>query len=269
MKAFYILFGCFCLNWSIVVGQKGKKLGPPIDLDEITTTTTTTRTTTTVAPTETTTPLVAAATNNVTVNPTAFNNTSIYDQKHKILLVVLSDVNVRHVKDPTQASNLGQSSTNGNNPAKKSSNETFLIDATMLKEILKKLQPTNKCVTIAPHYVPPTFPWIIRKEPRKPITYIEPILCEDVENERVVLTGSLTWPENQKRQPNESVKTKSGYARTRSSKNNRKRQRSKSRTGAVKDSSHLPFSLSHLRNLDYEHEADFDKAWADFSSEEN
>lgn len=115
-----------------------------------------------------------------------------------------------------------------------------------------------------PHYVPPTFPWIIRKEQRKPIAYIQPILCEDVDDEGVVLTGSSTLPKNQK-----LVLTNNGFSQTRSSRNKRKRQRSKTRTGPAKKSSRLPFSLSHIRDLDHEYESDFDNAWSDFSSEEN
>uniref|UniRef100_A0A034WPP3 Uncharacterized protein n=1 Tax=Bactrocera dorsalis TaxID=27457 RepID=A0A034WPP3_BACDO len=256
MKEIFVLFGCFCLYGSFV-GASRKRLGPSTD-DGGTATSTTT-----LAPTVITTSSVAVV-NNATVNNTASNSniTSIYDQKHKILLVVLSDVNVRHIKDPQQAFDIAQSSTSSNNADDKSSNGTLTIDATMLKEILKKLQPTKKCVNIVPQFVPPTFPWLIRKEQRKPITYIEPILCEDIEDERIVLMG----PDNQKRQHSDSVKSNVGYSRTRSSKNTRQRQRSKQRTGSAKKSQQ-PLSLSHFRY--YEHDSEFDKDSSNYSSEEN
>ncbi|XP_050341344.1 uncharacterized protein LOC126767766 [Bactrocera neohumeralis] len=261
MKAIFVLFGCFCLYGSFVVASR-KRLGPSTDEGGTSTSTTT------LAPTVITTSSVAVV-NNATVNNTASksNITSIYDQKHKILLVVLSDVNVRHVKDPQQAFDIEQSSTISNNADNKSSNGTLTIDATMLKEILKKLQPTKKCVNIVPQFVPPTFPWLIRKEQRKPITYIEPILCEDIEDERIVLMETL--PDNQKRQLTESIKSNMRYSRTRSSKNKRKHQRSKQRTGSAKKSQQLPFSLSHFRHLNYEHDSEFDNDWTNFSSEEN
>lgn len=131
------------------------------------------------------------------------------------------------------------------------------------------LQPTKKCVNILPQFVQPTFPWLIRKEQRKPITYIEPVLCEDIEDERVVLMESSILPQNQKRQPIAPVKTKVGYSQTRSSKNTRKRQRSKLRTGSAKKSRQLPYSLNNFRDLDYEHDSEFDNDWTNFSSEEN
>lgn len=100
MKVFYLLFGCFCLNWRTDVAtafNKTKKLGPAQGLLDITTSTIT------LAPSVATTSAMAAP-DNVTENTNGVNsnNTSIYDQKHKILLVVLSDVNVRNVKDPQQ-----------------------------------------------------------------------------------------------------------------------------------------------------------------------
>nr|XP_036217630.1 uncharacterized protein LOC106615107 [Bactrocera oleae] len=262
MKAFFVLFGFFCLHWSFVVDGapsiKRLELGDKVSGSIISITT--------LAPTVTSTPL-AAVVNNATVNSTGFNSniTSYSDQKHKILLVVLSDVNVRHLKDPQQ----GQSRTISNNADNNSLNETLKIDATMLKEILKNLQPTKKCVNILPQFVQPTFPWLIRKEQRKPITYIEPVLCEDIEDERVVLMESSILPQNQKRQPIAPVKTKVGYSQTRSSKNTRKRQRSKLRTGSAKKSRQLPYSLNNFRDLDYEHDSEFDNDWTNFSSEEN
>ncbi|XP_069961535.1 uncharacterized protein [Bactrocera oleae] len=286
MKAFFVLFGFFCLHWSFVVDGapsiKRLELGDKVSGSIISITT--------LAPTVTSTPL-AAVVNNATVNSTAFNSniTSYSDQKHKILLVVLSDVNVRHVKDPQQgklllllyiiikksiktfknAFTIGQSPTISNNADNNSLNETLKIDATLLKEILKNLQPTKKCVNILPQFVQPTFPWLIRKEQRKSITYIEPVLCEDIEDERVVLMESSILPQNQKRQPIAPVKTKVGYSQTRSSKNTRKRQRSKLRTGSAKKSRQLPYSLNNFRDLDYEHDSEFDNDWTNFSSEEN
>ncbi|XP_018784956.1 PREDICTED: uncharacterized protein LOC108966481 [Bactrocera latifrons] len=241
-------------------GYVRKRLGPSTDERG---------TSTTILPPTVTTTLSVPLVNNATVNNSASNSniTSIYDQKHKILLVVLSDVNVRHIKDPQQAFDIGQSSTISNNADDQSSNDTLTIDATMLKEILKKLQPSKKCVNIVPQFVPPTFPWLIRKEQRKPITYIEPILCENIEDERIVLMGTL--PDNQKRQRSEPIKSNTGYSRTRSSKNTRQRQRSKQRTGSAKKSQQLPLSLSNFRHLDYEHDSAFDNDWSNFSSEEN
>lgn len=159
MKAFFVLFGFFCLHWSFVVDGapsiKRLELGDKVSGSIISITT--------LAPTVTSTPL-AAVVNNATVNSTGFNSniTSYSDQKHKILLVVLSDVNVRHLKDPQQgklllllyiiikktiktfknAFTIGQSPTISNNADNNSLNETLKIDATMLKEILK-----SKCFT--------------------------------------------------------------------------------------------------------------------------
>lgn len=159
MKAFFVLFGFFCLHWSFVVDGapsiKRLDLGDKVSGSILSITT--------LAPTVTSTPL-AAVVNNATVNSTGFNSniTSYSDQKHKILLVVLSDVNVRHLKDPQQgklllllyiiikktiktfknAFTIGQSPTISNNADNNSLNETLKIDATMLKEILK-----SKCFT--------------------------------------------------------------------------------------------------------------------------
>lgn len=84
------------------ISAKSVKLGPPIDPEIFPSTTTTT--TTTLAPTVTPTTHLIEVNNNTTSddNSSAINNTSVYDHKHKILLLILSDLNVRGVRDPQQ-----------------------------------------------------------------------------------------------------------------------------------------------------------------------
>ncbi|CAD6995246.1 unnamed protein product [Ceratitis capitata] len=242
------------------------KLGPPRTTQALPRTTKSLPVPTTVSPDVAGMPLTAAM-NNATGNATAWsNNTSVYDHKHKILLVVLSDVNVREVKDPQQAT----PTTNRNNAERKIINETTLIlDETKLKELLKSLQPaTSKCVNVQPRFVPPTFPWIIRKEPRKPITYIEPFICEDTDEVETVLRD-----QSKSRNSLNAVKTNIASKRLRISKNKRKGQNSR-RTDYVllpAQDAHSRQPLNNFQGVIYAPltgASDHGNTWEDYSSEE-
>ncbi|XP_053952613.1 uncharacterized protein LOC128859651 [Anastrepha ludens] len=304
MKPICAWFIIFWLSWSsAAVGStnvKIKRLAARVDraipIDS----------TTTPAPIEATTALVEVISNK-TSNSTAVNNTIFYDHKHKILLVVLSDLNVREARDGQQSNSqnfitnpikknlsvlekkLGNEQTDSHNAKKEIFNETFVLDEKWLTDLLKKLQTTSdqdqgvtngmeikKCVNIVPHYVPPTFPWLIRKQQSKPIVYVEPIACEGTAKD-----GEVGENENRKRriQRTDPITKNVGHPRSRPLKSARKRQWPRTgdyvlmpRFGAAQVKTHLKYPFNYIHNIDYAHlatETDFADPGGDYSSEDN
>ncbi|XP_054728386.1 uncharacterized protein LOC129237580 [Anastrepha obliqua] len=296
----------FWLNWSFAaVGStnvKTKRLAARVDraipIDS----------TTTPAPIEATTALVEVMSNKTSNSTAVNNNTIFYDHKHKILLVVLSDLNVREARDGQQSNShnfitnpikknlsvlekkLGNKPTDSHNAKKEILNETFILDEKWLTDLLKKLQITTdqdqgvtngveikKCVNIVPHYVPPTFPWLIRKQQSKPIVYVEPIACEDTAKDG----GVGSW-ENKNRkgrnQRTDPITKNVAHPRSKPLMSARKRQWSRTgdyvlmpRFGAAQEMTHLKYPFNYIHNIDYAHlatETDFAETRGDYSSED-
>ncbi|XP_036325028.1 uncharacterized protein LOC118738212 [Rhagoletis pomonella] len=286
MKA---LYGWLSIFWHTcilaAISAKTVKLGPPIDPEIFTSTTTTT-----LAPTVASTTNLIAANNNTTSDgdSSAINSTNVYDHNHKILLLILSDLNVRKVGDPQQQ---GKMLNDSNNGANKISNETLILDEQRFKELLTKFQPTtrkdgttkcpetSKCVNIVPNFVPPTFPWIIRKEPRKPIVYIEPLVCEDTgkDAQPMMVASASGVSQTRRRKPIDPSRTSIGHARARVLNNARKHQRSgtaanyvlKSKFGARRNTPHSMYPPNYFKNMNYAHSAYESDPWADYSFEDN
>lgn len=201
---------------------------------------------------------------------------------------------------------------NSNNAANNILNETLILDEQRFKEFLTskqsrtilgiidfkhklstmiefqpttkkdgatKCEETSKCVNIVPHFVPPTFPWIIRKEPRKPIVYIESLVCDDAgkDAEPIMVASAASVSQTRRRKPIDEVRTNTGRTRSRVLKNARKRQRAgtaadyvlTSKSGAAPNKPRSMYPLKYFHNMDYVHSAYESDPWADYSSEYN
>ncbi|XP_067629367.1 uncharacterized protein [Eurosta solidaginis] len=149
------------------------------------------------------------------LNPT--NNFTIYDHKHKVILIVLSDLNVRKVNGNEQ--DITKLPTKSNTEDTRLLNKTIVLDEKNLNELLEKLQSTNKkddlktkCDEtkkfkyVMPHYMPPTFPLLIRKDKRRPIAYMDSINCENGTQNDEYPDSSET--ENSKKKTNTKSRSK-------------------------------------------------------------